>query len=171
MQLPSRFLTWFQAAAAARNAGKRLPSNAEWQAAALGTTDGPPCNVGALNLGQSGEVGLTGTAGCVSDVGAFDMVGNLDEWVADWVPRSENPCPGLWGPGASFSNEAQCLGGAGTVPPGGPGTLIRGGNFGVGSSANTFAGVFSVIGSMSPSTPGIMPAVPATSFVGFRAAR
>jgi len=25
---------------------------------------------------------------CVSYWGAFDMVGNADEWVADWVPRS-----------------------------------------------------------------------------------
>jgi hypothetical protein len=33
---PSRFITWFQAAAAARNAGKRLPSNAEWQATGAG---------------------------------------------------------------------------------------------------------------------------------------
>ena len=45
--------------------------------------------------------------------GAFDMVGNLDEWVADWVPRSDDPCPGLWG---AFSNDAQCLGGASTIP-------------------------------------------------------
>ncbi|MGH7429591.1 MAG: hypothetical protein ACREJ4_14720, partial [Candidatus Methylomirabilaceae bacterium] len=36
---PSAFLNWFQAAAAARNSRKRLPSNAEWQAAALGTPD------------------------------------------------------------------------------------------------------------------------------------
>jgi hypothetical protein len=42
---PSAFLTQFQAAAAARNSGKRLPSNAEWQVAALGTPDGAPCNI------------------------------------------------------------------------------------------------------------------------------
>src|SRR5712691_13076497 len=36
---PSGFITWFEAAAAARNSGKRLPTNAEWQAAALGTPD------------------------------------------------------------------------------------------------------------------------------------
>jgi hypothetical protein len=37
--VPSRFLTWFQAVAAARNSGKRLAASAEWQAAALGTPD------------------------------------------------------------------------------------------------------------------------------------
>jgi hypothetical protein len=79
---PSAFLTWFQATAAARNSGKRLPSYAEWQAAALGTPDGAPCIIDA------GGPGLTGTAGCVSDVGAFDMVGNVWEWVAQWVEGS-----------------------------------------------------------------------------------
>jgi hypothetical protein len=39
---PSRFMTWPQAAAAARNAGKRLPTNAEWQVAALGTPNLAP---------------------------------------------------------------------------------------------------------------------------------
>ena len=39
---PSRYITWFQAAAAARNSGKRLPTNQEWQVAALGTPDGAP---------------------------------------------------------------------------------------------------------------------------------
>src|SRR5262249_54581803 len=36
---PSRSITWFQAAALCRHARKRLPTNAEWQAAALGTPD------------------------------------------------------------------------------------------------------------------------------------
>jgi formylglycine-generating enzyme required for sulfatase activity len=26
-------------------------------------------------------------AACVSEDGVFDMVGNLEEWVADWVPQ------------------------------------------------------------------------------------
>ena len=43
---PAGFNTYFQAAAAARNALKRLPTNQEWQVAALGTPDGAPCNVG-----------------------------------------------------------------------------------------------------------------------------
>src|SRR5262249_36792576 len=34
---PARFITWFQAAAACRNAGKRLLTNQEWTVAALGT--------------------------------------------------------------------------------------------------------------------------------------
>src|SRR5262245_49552328 len=34
--IPSSSITWFQAQAACENAGKRLPSNAEWQAAVAG---------------------------------------------------------------------------------------------------------------------------------------
>lgn len=148
--LPARHITWFQAAAAARNAGKRLPTNAEWQAAALGTPDGAPCIVNA------GNAGPTGTAGCVSDVKAFDMVGNLWEWVADWVPLSTTcGVPALFGTG-----DANCLAGASTTA--GPGALIRGGAFG-GAFFGTFAGVFAVHGASMPSD--------ANFVTGFRAAR
>jgi formylglycine-generating enzyme required for sulfatase activity len=145
---PSSNLTWFQAAAAARNSGKRLPYNQEWQAAALGTPDGSPCLV------TGGFVDLTGTAGCVSDVNAFDMVGNLWEWVAEWMPLSTD-CPN-WDSG--FSSDLMCLGGASILF--GPGALIRGGS--VSDGAN--AGVFAVDGSITPSDSG-------GDYIGFRAAR
>ena len=52
--IPARSINYFIAAAACRNSGKRLPSNAEWQAAALGTPDPWPqdnpasqCNLSA----------------------------------------------------------------------------------------------------------------------------
>lgn len=124
---PAANLTWFQAAAIARNSGKRLPTNAEWQAAALGTPDGAPCIV------STGGPGLTGTAGCVSNVGAFDMVGNVWELVADWVPQSTS-CPG-WG---LFADDAMCLSGASTIATS-PGTVRRGGSFGDGANAGVFA--------------------------------
>jgi hypothetical protein len=149
---PSRFITWFQAAAAARNSGKRLPTNQEWQAGALGTPDGAPCAVAS-------SLQPTGSPGCVSDSGAFDMVGNLVEWVADWVPKS-TACSG-WG---GFSDDFMCLAGASTTASGafpGPGALIRGGDFGSG----VIAGAFAVHGGFSPSDPGLF------GTVGFRAAR
>jgi hypothetical protein len=142
---PSRFITWFQALAAARNSGKRLATNQEWQAAAFGTPDpgrgvapGPQdCNT------SSWSVDLTGArSNCVSDVGAFDMVGNAEEWVADWVPQSSSACPG-WG---TFSDDFMCLSGAHKNAIG-PGALLRGG----GSSAPSGAGVFAVLGFRSPS--------------------
>lgn len=149
---PSAFITWFQAAAAARNAGKRLPTNAEWQAAALGTPDpggspGPAdCNT------SSGDPSLTAArANCVSDVGAFDMVGNLAERVADWVPLSTGCVTAL------FASDFNCLAGADTRF--GPGALLRGGGFAGGADA----GVFAVFGGDTPSD--------VSSSLGFRAAR
>jgi len=51
-------------------------------------------------------------SGCTSPAGASDMVGNLWEWVADWVPES-NTCPG-WD---IVSDDYMCLSGASTVAP------------------------------------------------------
>jgi formylglycine-generating enzyme required for sulfatase activity len=130
---PSASLTWFQAQAACENARKRLPSNAEWQAAVAGTPDPGPdngstdCNTNSLHT-----VAATGSrASCKSARGAFDMVGNLYEWVADWVPPS-SAC-GTWSAGVSPTGDYQCLAGARTT--GEPGALRRGGNFNIGSNA------------------------------------
>ncbi len=86
---PSANITWFQAQAACENAGKRLPSNAEWQAAVAGTPDpGPDDGTTDCNTASAFKAIATGSrTACVSARGAFDMVGNLYEWVADWVPR------------------------------------------------------------------------------------
>ena len=81
------------------------------------------------------------------------MVGNLDEWVADWVPLSTT-CLG-WG---GLSNDRMCLSGASTAV-GGPGALTRGGSFVDGSGA----GPLSVLGGRRPSV--------ASGLVGFRCAR
>ncbi len=155
---PSAFLTQFQAAAAARNSGKRLPSNAEWQAAALGTPDpgtddeATDCNI----TGPPFAVAPTGSrSSCVSDVGAFDMVGNLSEWVADWVPLSTTCVSALF----AGTNDVNCLAGASTNS--GPGALIRGGDFDFVDGSN--AGVFAVGALLAPSGAG--------SGIGFRAAR
>jgi formylglycine-generating enzyme required for sulfatase activity len=91
----------------------------------------------------------------VSADGAFDMVGNLYEWVADWVPRSTN-C-GSWSAGVSAMGDDQCLAGAATA--GEPGALLRGGNFTFGP----FAGPLTVNGNLEPSR--------SRSVVGFRCAR
>jgi hypothetical protein len=139
---PSRFITWFQAQQALANSGKRLPTNAEWQMAVSGTPDpgaggGPEdCHVNNLPSGPE----LTGErANCVSAFGHHDMVGNLWEWIADWVPSS-TACPG-W----SFSDDIMCLSGASTTAEG-PGALLRGGGW----FGGTFAGPFAVGGNYQP---------------------
>jgi formylglycine-generating enzyme required for sulfatase activity len=124
-EIPSGRITWFQAQEACANAGKRLPTNAEWQVGANGTPDpGPDNGTTDCNTKSDGSASLTGARGsCVSARGAFDVVGNLAEWVADWVP-APTFCPG-W---ATFSNDDMCLSGASTTTNG-PGALVRGGAF------------------------------------------
>ena len=142
---PSAFITWFQAQEACANAGKRLPTNAEWQVGADGTPDPGPDNGTTDCNSATGSVSLTGArSACVSARGAFDMVGNEYEWVADWVPRSTE-CPG-WG---GFSNDFMCLSGADTSAIG-PGALLRGGDFSFGS----FAGPLAVDATGAPSFSG-----------------
>ena len=150
--LPSAFITWFQAQAACANSGKRLPTSAEWQVGANGTPDPGPDN-GTTDCSSAG-LSLTGArSSCVSARGAFDMVGNVYEWVADWVPLS-TACPG-W---ASFSNDDMCFAGASTTVHS-PGALLRGGGFG----NTTAAGPLAVRGTVGPDV--------AVSGLGFRCAR
>ena len=91
---PTSSITWFQAQQACANSGKRLLTNAEWQMAAAGTRDGSStsCNTNSTAVVPTGSF-----AGCVSNHGVRDMVGNLDEWVADWIPLSEACIPSLFG--------------------------------------------------------------------------
>jgi formylglycine-generating enzyme required for sulfatase activity len=149
---PSRWVSWFQAVAIARNSLKRLPTNQEWQAAALGTPDGAPCKL-------FGILGTTGSEpGCVSDVGAFDMVGNVSERVAEWADQGDfgNNCTN-WP--ADFGNDVYCIGGKGSSDENRlPGVPVRSGYFGSGESG----GVFSAIA---------FPADLAANTIGFRCAR
>jgi hypothetical protein len=156
-EIPSARITWFQAQEACANSGKRLPTNAEWQVGANGTPDPGPDNGTTDCNSATGSVSLTGArSSCVSARGAFDMVGNLAEWVADWVPLS-TACPG-WG---GFSDDAMCLAGASEVATG-PGGLLRGGSFSL-SFGGTTAGPLTVTGGIHPSG--------STIFIGFRCAR
>ena len=138
--LPSRYVTWFQAQQACRNAGKRLLSNAEWQAAAAGTPD--PGNAGdgvtTCNTNTSGLKETGAGTGCVSVAGVRDMVGNLWEWVAEWAEPGVT-CTG-WD---ALNDDAMCLAvfqyGSAATPPGPPGTPGRGGNWDYSLEAGPFA--------------------------------
>jgi formylglycine-generating enzyme required for sulfatase activity len=97
----------------------------------------------------------------VSDVGAFDMVGNLWERVADWADFA-NSCFNEFFAGA---DDLECFGG-----PGFPGTtshpsaMIRGGFFGAYAlGGGTHAGVFAVRANVTPDL--------ASRAVGFRCVR
>lgn len=155
--LPSGYVSWFQAAAMCRNAGKELVPNAIWQAAALGTPDPglagdgvSTCNTNTTAPAPTGSPG-----NCVSDTGVRDMVGNLAERVADWVPASGG-CTGY----LFNSPDLNCYAGGHRDPlPYNPAALIRGGNF----TDNVWAGVFAVDALQRVDTQFAM--------VGFRCAR
>ena len=100
---PAVPVTWYNAGGFCRWAGKRLPTEAEWEKAAKGPKGGkypwgedpPTCDKAAYkncNLGATLPVGSLPPNG----YGLYDMAGNSYEWVQDWyapcIDGCERPC-------------------------------------------------------------------------------
>ena len=75
--LPWRYVSLAQAQQFCARAEKRLPTNEEWYAIAQGLTNIESCTL----FEKGGSPRRAGASSCVTPAGAFDVVGNVWEWV------------------------------------------------------------------------------------------
>ncbi len=160
---PRASITWFQAQQACAMSGKRLLTNAEWQMAAAGTPDTGGADDGSTTCNTDNRepgVAATGSrSACVSNWLVYDMVGNLWEWVADWIQDNSDSYSGSTST-ATYGSDG-IFGIDEAFPEGDyfPAALFRGGYWFGGS----LAGVFALVAADGPSF--------SYSFIGFRCAR
>ena len=135
---PSANITWFQAQAGVHERGQAAAVERRVAGGGGGHAGpGPDDGTTDCNTASAFTAVATGSrTACVSARGAFDMVGNLYEWVADWVPRSTSV--------RQLESRRQCRPVTTSASPArprrvNPRRLLRGGSFFSGAPAGPLA--------------------------------
>jgi formylglycine-generating enzyme required for sulfatase activity len=105
---PVTGICWEDVLAYADWAGKLIPSLDEWEKAAFGSEglnfpwgndfDPSRCNVAEAGIGETTPVDQYDARGGCSSFGVSGMIGNVWEWVYDWIssPNNRVLCGGAW---------------------------------------------------------------------------